>query len=287
MLLGTGIFVVTHQWHAQAATKHELPPSGIGAPEHTHTRLPPGYGERVSNRPTPGPAVEPYVKPEFARQMRTLRPKIIAAARRHNRPAISGMSDHEFAVVMTLLLYNENFGWPEDQLTPLQRLTPLYEGLQIYANEVGGTNLTVQPAKLRPSVALEILRSEVPVPAPTMLITESITVAGSHVKINAYASQSALYAAITAEITEPDLAVEYMAANLERGLYRAQFEGVPVTWQTLAAWYNRGIVTPEDIRASPQARYYIRRASAYFEQARALIDTPAPRPAHPKYVVAK
>src|SRR5439155_23809436 len=91
--------------------------------------------------------------------------------------------------------------------------------------------------------------------------------------------QGALYAAISAEISQPKLAVEYLAANIERGLYRAQLEGVPVTWRTLAAWHNQGIVAPRDIRNNPTASDYLRRCSAYLCKSRALMDQPYPTPA--------
>jgi hypothetical protein len=203
-----------------------------------------------------------------------LRPVIQAAARRHNRPELSHMSDREFAMVIALILYNENFGSLEDRVPPLRSLTPFYQNVQVGMNELGGSNLSVWPANLRPSVALEILRRQVPVPDPTGIITESIDVAGSQVDPAAYASQDALYAALTQEIAEPDLAVEYLAANLERGLYRAQFEATPVTWRALAAWHNQGIVAPKDIRANATARDYVRRTSAYLAKAYALIDSP-------------
>jgi hypothetical protein len=184
------------------------------------------------------------------------------------------MSDREFAMVIALILYNENFGSLEDRVPPLRPLTPLYQDFQVSVNEIGGGNLSVWPANLRPSVALEILRRQVPVPSPARMITESIDVAGSRVNLASYAREDELYAALTQEIAEPHLAVEYLAANLERGLYRAHFEGVPVTWRALAAWHNQGIVAPKAIRDNPTARDYVRRTSAYLAKAYALIDTP-------------
>lgn len=210
----------------------------------------------------------PYVRPEFARTMRELRPAILAAARRHNRPAISGMTDQEFAEVIALLLYNEHAGWLEDALPPLRALTPLYQAAQVDVNRLGG-NLSVWPSNLRPSVALEILRAEVPVRGG--VITRHVRVAGSRLRPAALGTGRARNAALTAEITHPELAVEFLAANLERGLYRAQYERVPVTWQALAAWHNQGIVSPADIRANPTARHYLERTAAYLPVARALI----------------
>jgi hypothetical protein len=210
----------------------------------------------------------PYVRPEFARSMRELRPAILAAAARHNRPEISGMTDREFAVVVALLLYNEHFGWAEDALPPLRTFTPLYQAAQIEINRFGG-NLSVWPSNLRPSVGLEILRAEVPVRGG--VITRRVVVAGSRLNMAAAGNDRARNVAVTAEITTPELAVEYLAANLERGLYRAQHEGVPVTWRTLAAWHNQGIVDPSAIRANPTATHYLARTAAYLPVARELV----------------
>jgi hypothetical protein len=210
----------------------------------------------------------PYVRPEFARTMEELRPTILAAAERHNRPELSGMTDEEFAEVIALLMYNEHFGWLEDEVPPLRALTPLYQAAQVDVNRLGG-NLSVWPSNLRPSVVQEILRHEVPVREGTL--RRPLAVAGSRVRLASYPDDRARNAAITAEITQPELAVAFLAANLERGLYRAEHERVTVTWRTLAAWHNQGIVHPHDIRANPTARSYIHRTAAYLPVARALI----------------
>ena len=270
-LLASGLLFLSNHWQVDAAAQPVLERPPAEQPESLR-------GQRRSDRREPGPAIVAYVRPEFAKEMRALRATILVAAQRHNRPELSGLSDHEFAVVIAQLMYNEHFGWFEEKVPPVQVLTPLYERLQVQANQAGGSNLSIWPANLRPSVALEILRQEIPVPAPTLIITESIAVAGSQVRLDTTTSQSALYAAITKEIAQPSLAVEYLAANLERGLYRARFEGVPVTWQTLAAWHNQGIVSPKNIRDNPTARDYIRRSSAYLATARELINTPPARP---------
>lgn len=229
------------------------------------------YPIRAAERQAPCLSNEAFIRPEFQRQMRELRPAILASAARHNRPAISGMSNHEFAVAIAAVLYNEHFGWFEEEVKPARSFTPLYQDLQIQANHIGA-NLSVWPANLRPSVAEEILRGHVPVPPPTNVITRSIVVAGSQIDPAAYPSKSELYRAITREIADPHLAVEYLAANLERGVDRASYEGVPLTWRTLAAWHNQGIVAPKEIAANATAFDYVRRASAYLPAARDLID---------------
>ena len=44
----------------------------------------------------------------------------------------------------------------------------------------------------------------------------------------------------------PDTAITLLAANLERGIYRAATTGIPVDSQVLFAWHNAGIVAPPD-----------------------------------------
>ena len=213
---------------------------------------------------------QPFVRPAFARQMEALRPVIISAAARHNDPTISGMDDAAFAEVIALVLYNEHFGWLEEAVPPLRPLTPWYQAAQMAVNACGA-NLTVWPSNIRPSVALEMLRGELPVRGEPNYLHIPLRIEGSRIDPGHYRTQAELYAAINRELIQPALAVEYLAANLERGIHRARYEGVPVTWQALAAWHNQGIVAPEDIAANPTARDYVRRAAVYRDLARAFI----------------
>ncbi|MCX7791042.1 MAG: hypothetical protein N2378_10425 [Chloroflexaceae bacterium] len=230
-----------------------------------------GFGAQSPPLVQPEPTIEPFVRPDLARRLERLRPVILAAAKRHNRAELSGMDDESFAVVMALIIYNENFGWLEDDVPPLRLVTPLYQQLQQAANQrLPGSNFSVWPVNLRPSVALEILKQQLPL-ADGQMIHVPVRVAGSRVDPAAYARPADLLAAINAEISRDDLAIAYLAANLERGIYRAALEGAPVTWQTLAAWHNQGIVNPRAIRVNPTARDYVRRAAAFLPLARALI----------------
>jgi hypothetical protein len=217
------------------------------------------------------PAVAGYVSPDFAIQMHNLRPVIMASAARHNRAALSGMSDADFAIVLALILYNEHDGWFEDAFPAVRPLTPLYQGLQWEANLRGVGNFSVWPANLRPSVALEILNQQVPLPGAGGWQKIPMQVVGSQIDLSTYHSQPALIAALTAEISDGPLAVEYLAANLERGLYRAHYEGVPVTWRTLAAWHNGGVVSEEALQANPRVADYVRRAARYQVEAEVLV----------------
>ncbi len=250
-----------------------LPPAT--APEAAQTDPAPpalaGFGAPLNSLVQPGPTIKPFVRPDLARRLERLRPLILAAAQRHNRPELSGMDDESFAVVIALIIYNENFGWLEEDIPPLRMVTPLYQRLQQAANQrLPGSNFSVWPVNLRPSVALEILKQQLPL-ADGRMIRVPVRVAGSQIDPAAYARLADLLAAINAEISRDDLAIAYLAANLERGIYRATLEGLPVTWQTLAAWHNQGIVDVRAIQANPTARDYVRRAAAYLPLARTLI----------------
>ncbi|WP_238613336.1 hypothetical protein [Candidatus Oscillochloris fontis] len=229
------------------------------------------HGSRPNLARTPGLSIEPYIRPEMAQRMVHLRPTILAAASRHNRQELSGMSDRQFALVMVTILYNEHFGWFEEDLAPLRVVTPLYQDLQRRVNASGvGGDFSVWPTNLRPSVAIEILRGELPL-ADGQVAYVPIHVVGSQIDLADYATPEALLAAITNEISRDDLAIEYLAANLERGLYRAAAEGAPVSWRTLAAWHNQGIVCPQAARANPTSSDYLRRAAAYLPSAQAFL----------------
>lgn len=231
-----------------------------------------GMERRCKRTPPPGPSIEPFVRKELAVRFAELRPSIIDAARRHNPAGLSGMADHEFAEVMAVILYNEQNGWFEDEIEPLRLVTPLYQASQRVLNQTGiGSNFSVWPSNLRPSVALEILREEVPLPEPNQVLEVQLPLAGSSIDPAEFTSQRQLYAAINAELSDHELAIEYLAANLARGVHRAHYENVPITWRALAAWHNQGIVDPLEIRANPTARDYVRRASAYQPLARSLI----------------
>jgi hypothetical protein len=276
-LSGMGLFLggpLRSEAHSASGPAIVVPTNGPHDASAIGTRLSPlGHAPRSTDDVfayTPG-----YIRPEFQQRMHQLRPIILAAARRHNQPELSGMTDEGFATVIALILYNEHNGWFEDAVTPVRAVTPLYQQIQVDLNKGGlGGNFSVWPANLRPSVALEILRHQLPVPGRAMPIVVPVVVYGSKINPRAVLSQEDLFAQITAEISGDDMAVEYLAANLERGLYRASFEDVPVSWRTLAAWHNQGIVGAAAIQQNATAKHYIQRAAAYLQAARQLIESP-------------
>ena len=167
------------------------------------------------------------------------------------------MSDAQFATVMVAILYNEHNGWLEDALPGIRPLTPMYQHAQALSNEWFGTNYSVWRSNLRPSVVREILSQTVPQVGDVALPLELPPTLDP-----AHRSQTLA--------NTPDNAYELLAANLRRGIYRAQHEGVVVTWQTLLSWHNAGIVDPSGISRNASLQHYLTRAVPYVSQAQAL-----------------
>jgi hypothetical protein len=215
----------------------------------------------------------PAPRPEFVQQMYEMRPVILEAAARHNPANLSRMSDNDFAVVVALILYNEDLGSVEERVGFLRATTTVRKSLEVYVNELIGSNLSIRPSNVRPSVAHEMLRHQLPIPGTSTMITIPITVTETDISDTLHVSQPDLYRAITHELVQPDKAIEYLTANLERGIYRARYENVPVSWQTLMAWHIRGLVSPGAIRRNPDAYAYTKRLT-YLKYACELIYGP-------------
>ncbi len=191
-----------------------------------------------------------YIRPSIKDTVTTHYDDIQRLAHTYNHPALSGMSDAEFASVMVTILYNEQLGWLEDVFPWLRPLTPIYQDAQVISNQWFGTNYSVWPANLRPSVVNEIVTEQRAHQRPSSASTHTLPPF----------PQSPYHTLLA---TNPDSALELLAANLERGIYRAHETGVAVTPQTLLAWHNAGIVDPTDIQASPSLQHYLARASVY------------------------
>jgi hypothetical protein len=226
-----------------------------------------------------------YYDPGFNLLMLRLRPAILDSARRHNRRAVTRMSDEEFAVMLAAQLYFEYNSALATRGELLRSITPIYQEAQNVANLMGVGNFSVWPANMRPSVAASLLRGEMPYidedDRPAFL-TYPITIAGSELQRELRARrdedwQPATWA-VAAEIAQPRLAVEYMAANFEIATYRAEFDLVPVNWMTLAAWHNQGIVSPSGIAHHQQLARVLPGITRYLPGALLLIHAP-PLPA--------
>ena len=198
-----------------------------------------------------------YIRPEFLSTVLRDRHTILAIAKRYNQRSVTQMSDEQFATVMVAILYNEHNGWLEDIVPGIRPLTPVYQHAQALSNAWFGTNYSVWPSNLRPSVVREILTQTVPQVGHVTLPLEL----PAHSDIPQRAQTLA---------NTPDSAYELLGANLRRGIYRAQHEGVVVTWQTLLSWHNAGIVDPSAIARNASLQHYLTRAVPYITQAQVL-----------------
>ena len=198
-----------------------------------------------------------YIRPEFRALVTRDRNHILAIAKRFNARPDTNMSDEQFATVMVTILYNEHNGWLEDAFPAVRPLTPIYQDAQAISNAYAGTNFSVWPSNIRPSVVREILNHEVPAVGIVPLAIELPSDTNSHQNAQSLANT-------------PDAAYELLGANLRRGVYRAQKEDVVVTWQTLLAWHNAGIVDPKVIAKNASLQHYLSRAVPYIASAQGL-----------------
>lgn len=201
-----------------------------------------------------------YIRPHIAKIVEQKQLYLLTLAQRHNHAQSTHISDHEFAAIMVTILYTEHLGWLEDVMPSIRPVTPVYQEAQAVSNEYLGTNFSVWPANLRPSVVDEILSDEIPQVGRAnlaLLIPHSL--------------QRPEHANQLARTTDTALAL--LAANLERGIIRAQHEHVPITWKTLLAWHNAGIVDPIQMAQNRSLQHYLQRAIVYHEPALALYRT--------------
>jgi hypothetical protein len=194
-----------------------------------------------------------YVRPHVAQLITSNGLLIKQVASIYNHTEISGISDREFASILVVILYTEHHGWLEDIVPSVRTVTPLFQELQVISNNTIGTNFSVWPANLRPSVVDEI-RTE-------QSALESVI----FLKITTHAHASNELA------TNPASAIELLAANMARGIRHAHHEGVPVTFESILAWHNAGIVEPQRIANNRSVQHYISRALIYQPLAQSMV----------------
>lgn len=199
------------------------------------------------------PQPSAYIRPQVAQLVSTNRLHIKHVAHTYNQAALSGLSDREFASILVMILYTEHHGWLEDVVPNLRTVTPLFQELQVISNDTLGTNFSVWPANLRPSVIDEIRAEKSPLESVVFL----------HVMTNNRTSSELA--------TNPTSAIELLAANMARGIRQANLDGVPVTAESILAWHNAGIVDPDLIARNRSVQHYISRALIYQPIAQAMV----------------
>jgi len=196
-----------------------------------------------------------YVRPQVAQLINEQRLHIKQMAHAYNQPDLSGLSDAEFASVLVMILYTEHHGWLEDVVPSVRTMTPLFQELQVISNGTLGTNFSVWPANLRPSVIDEIRSEQMPRDG------------GSFLQVGTTAPYSTNDLA-----TNPHSAIELLAANMARGVRQAHQSGVPVSIESILAWHNAGIVSPQHIANTRSVQHYIDRALIYQSLARMAVS---------------
>jgi|GEM_PF-5621200 len=197
--------------------------------------------------------------------MSAQRAAIIASAQRH------GLAPE----VLAAILYNEMLGKEQrflDTLIPgdsvvsrtvresllgwhFLTLKQLQWGIKGVAALLG-TNLTVGPTGIRVSVGREI-RTEV-------------AVVGGYYHPTGLMERPSL----VLDLMIPDVSIEYLAANLERGLRRAP-AGQADDWRVSARWHNTGLTAYRpDVPPSvwKKGTEYVARVQAFLPEVTAILD---------------
>lgn len=191
------------------------------------------------------PQPSAYIRPQVAQLINDHRLHIKRVSHTYNQTAISGLTDREFASILVMILYTEHHGWLEDVVPSIRSVTPLFQELQVVSNNTIGTNFSVWPANLRPSVVDEILMDSTAL--ESVVFSRVTTINHTH---NALA-------------TNPASAIELLAANMARGIRQTNKAGIPITTESILAWHNAGIVEPTLIATNRSVQHYISRALIY------------------------
>jgi RHS repeat-associated protein len=193
------------------------------------------------------------------------KPDILASARRHNTIQ-TNMDDDSFASLMTVILHWEG-RLPGNAKPPAdQRRDQLGDLAAIIADYDASTGI----ANIRSSVALQILEGKIPGIEGTFcyeieggssyvsLIMASSLGSSYGYMHNAYSTSN--YGKILFyELQKPQISLEYLAANLQRGADRITALGFKASVFNLATWHNEGIQTPAELSdrsRGPKARSY-------------------------------
>ena len=137
---------------------------------------------------------------------------------------------------------------------------------QAWANAMGIYDFTIGLTNLRSETEQQMLASFLPANKDEHRLGETIPMA------------PVVPPPGNPSLTNKVYSIELLAANLERGLYAMQRASMlPASEQrlveTLAAWHNKGIVTPEEIAANYEARSYAGHAwNRYTSNAKEFIN---------------
>ncbi len=212
-------------------------------------------GIKVANR-----TANIYWPPDEIASIKALLPAIKRSAQLHNPPN-SNLDDTAFAALMITALHWEGRlpgnakprtlnNWLHDTGSDLATAGGLWDGSTGIAN-------------IRPSVALELRQ-------------EGYKIQGSSYAEDIIAAcEVSPFQFLAFELQIPEVSIEYLAANLERGVYRVRAQGLEPSAFNLAAWLNTGTYTPvgfEDRKIGNKATSYGNTIVGTMSQAFAILD---------------
>jgi len=192
-----------------------------------------------------------------------LRPYILDSARNHNT-SLTNMDDNSFAALMAAILHWEGKlnGNGKPQGTIGDAFDPNTSSQwHDAAKELGGALMvggqSYGIANIRIDVAMQILQGQIPgIPG-----TFCYQIAGGYDSnsLNWASFWSGVFGSwmppeqvLYYQLAQPEISLEYLAANLQRGADRINAKGYEASIFNLASWHNQGVQTPEFIK-SPNA----------------------------------
>ncbi len=185
-----------------------------------------------------------------------LKPDILACARRHNTVK-TNMDENAFAALMTAILHWE--GRLPGNAKPFWGLRGVGDisGGQIrdilgdLAGRFFGADVTTGIANIRPSVAFEILKGEIPGFQGRYCYNIEGGTTYDDIRNDPFRGLT-----LFNELQKEKVSLEYLAANLERGADRINTLGFQASVFNLAAWHHRGVQTRLEFQRSPSAQSY-------------------------------
>jgi hypothetical protein len=187
-----------------------------------------------------------------------LKPDILACARRHNTVK-TNMDENAFAALMTAILHwegrlpgNAKPFWGPGGVGDISG----GQIRDILGDLAGlfGADVTTGIANIRPSVAFEILKGEIPGFQGRYCYNIEGGTTYDDIRNNPFRGLT-----LFNELQKEKVSLEYLAANLERGADRINTLGFQASVFNLAAWHNTGVQTRDEFRdpqIGPKAQSY-------------------------------
>ena len=225
-----------------------------GCQNHLPPTTPPVGGQTVDWIRLDNP--DTWFPDEERKTIARLKSDIRASAMRHNTSK-TNMDDNAFAALLTAILHWEGKLPGNGNSASHQR----EDWLKDFADIQFGADFSAGIAKIKPSVALEILKGEIP-NRPGQYCY-SVTGGWTYTDLMSTIQMQGMFYTpfqiLAVNLQDQKASIDYLAANLERGADRINGFGFQASAFNLGAWHNTGLQTPNEILTSqngPKARSY-------------------------------